>query len=205
MTLQLHDGRVLYGHALDVSLGGVFLQTDAPPDNVALGVEGNLVMRITHMNVDFPCVVVRVTYQGVGVNFVAKHSEFGMLISHDMTLGLITRTNSAFAQSMELETTLQTSVSHIKNYMLAEAASLFLLEDDQTNIVCRACTGPVNILGTRLALGEGIVGRSIAQKKSEIVHYPRKDAGFAQHIDLSSGFVTESLLCAPLIVRDKTI
>ncbi|MBF0348074.1 MAG: response regulator [Magnetococcales bacterium] len=205
MTLQLNDGTVMYGNTLDVSLGGVFLQTDMPPVGVVIGMEGKLFMKVVQLNISFPCIIARVNRDGVGVNFIASQSEFGMLISHDMTLGLITRTNSAFAQSMDLETTLQTSVSHIKDYMLAEAASLFLLESDQTHIICRACTGPVNIAGTCLSLGEGIVGRVIERGKSEIVHYPRSDSGFAEHVDLSSGFVTESLLCAPLIVRDKTI
>ncbi|HAT49490.1 MAG: response regulator [Nitrospirae bacterium] len=205
MTLELEDGNVMYGNTLDVSLGGVFLLTDAPPGNIALGTPGKLFVKVVHHNIAFPCRVVRRDHQGVGVNFMANHSEFGMLISHDMTLGLITRTNHAFAQSMDLETTLQTSVSHIKNYMQAEAASLFLLESDHAGIACRACTGPVNILGTRLMVGEGIVGRTIAQGKSEMVHYPRNDAGFAYHIDLATGFITESLLCAPLIVGDQTI
>ncbi|MEO5327404.1 MAG: response regulator [Magnetococcus sp. THC-1_WYH] len=205
MTLELTDGNVMYGNTLDVSLGGVFLLTDVPPGNIALGTPGKLFVKVVHHNIAFPCRVVRRDHQGVGVNFMANHSEFGMLISHDMTLGLITRTNHAFAQSMDLETTLQTSVSHIKNYMQAEAASLFLLENDRAGIVCRAYTGPVNILGTRLMVGEGIVGRTIAQGKSEMVHYPRSDAGFAHHIDLATGFITESLLCAPLIVGDQTI
>ncbi|MBF0109977.1 MAG: response regulator [Magnetococcales bacterium] len=205
MTLELANGSLFYGDTLDVSLGGVFLLTDASPVGVHIGMEGTLSMKVVQMNITFPCIVVRVNDQGVGVNFIAQQSEFGMLISHDMTLGLITRTNSAFAQSMDLETTLKTSVSHIKDYMLAEAASLFLLESDRTSIVCRACTGPVNITGARLSMGEGIVGRVIAQGKSEIVHYPRNDSGFAEHIDRSTGFITESLLCAPLIVGDKTI
>ncbi|MBF0435779.1 MAG: response regulator [Magnetococcales bacterium] len=205
MTLELNSGIVISGYTLDVSLGGVFLLTDTPLTHISLGDKGTIHIKIAQLNLAFPCVVARINPRGIGVNFIAKQSEFGMMISHDMTLGLITRTNNAFAQSMDLETTLKTSVSHIKNYMQAEAASLFLIEDNQSGIVCRACTGPVNIQGTRLSLGEGIVGRCIMQGKAEIVHYPKNDRGFASHIDESTGFVTESLLCAPLVVGDATI
>ena len=72
-------------------------------------------------------------------------------------------------------------------------------------MVCRACFGPVNVNGLRLAADAGIVGRSIRANSSQIVRDVKKDPDFVRSVDASTGFVTRSILCAPLSVKDQQI
>ncbi len=113
--------------------------------------------------------------------------------------------NNDFAVTLDLDTTLTISVSHMKNYLQAEAASLFLVDEDTNEIVCQACSGPVDIIGMRLKMGEGIVGAAIQSADPRIVHDVNDDVGFSQRVDEATGFKTQSILCAPLCIKNRTI
>ncbi len=205
MVLVLDDGRTIEGKTADVSLGGVFLQTTDPVTDIKMGDRGELRLAPDDVESVFPCQVVRVAEYGLGLNFQGHQATFGMFVTHGMMLDLLTSINNAFASSLDLQTTLMTSVSHIKNYLQCEAASLFLIDEESDEIVCRSCSGPVDITGTRLKRGEGVVGRTIAEDATMIIHDVRDESIFSNKVDEATGFRTESLLCAPLRVQDKVI
>lgn len=205
MSFRLKDGRVFPGRTLDVSLNGVFLITDYIQNDLFIGMEGDLHLTTEEKNLIFPCVVVRIESHGIGLKFKAKQDDFGLYITHEMMLDLMTKTSNAFALSSDMETTLKTCVDQIKSNMQAEAASLFLMENDDTELVCRACAGPVDITGTRLSAGAGIVGRTVTEGRLQVIHHAQKDDKFASQVDESTGFVTQSILCAPLNIQGKMI
>ena len=122
-----------------------------------------------------------------------EYLEFLAVIGHD------------FASSLDIGDTLNKALNRIVNYMDAEAASLFLLEDDERELTCRACFGPVNITGLRLAADAGVVGRSVQENSSQIVRDVRNDPDFARSVDDRTGFITRSILCAPLSVKDRRV
>ena len=208
MILELENGHTLAGPTHDVGLGGVFIQTELPPDTIPIGTKGKLRVDSDQLDFVFPSVVTRLEENGIGLSFTDSQADFGMFVTRDMTLTLITCTNNALAASLDLETTLQTIVSQIKVHMQVEAASLFLLEEterDHPEIVCRACSGPIDISDVSLPAGKGIVGHTIAQGFSRIVGNTDDDPNFDPSMDLTTGFVTESILCSPLTVRGHTI
>ncbi len=126
----------------------------------------------------------------------------------DATLGrpleLIAEMTGEFARSKNLETTLHAALARIAEYVGAESGSIFVLEDEHRALVCRASVGPVDIAGLRLAPGQGIVGRCVAEAAGQIVRDVRHDPDFAQHVDEQTGFTTRSILCAPMRVRDES-
>ncbi|MEO7063253.1 MAG: SpoIIE family protein phosphatase, partial [Dokdonella sp.] len=63
---------------------------------------------------------------------------------------------------------------------------------------CRICVGPVDITGARLAVGQGVVGRAVAENTAQIVVDAAIDARVWRAADEGTGFVTRSLVCAPL-------
>ncbi|MBF0248186.1 MAG: GAF domain-containing protein, partial [Alphaproteobacteria bacterium] len=205
LTLLLDDGRNYPGHTRDVSLGGVYIIPDTPGNLPECGMFGHVRFASDHDSLVFPCEVVRVAGGGIGVNFHDKQASFGMFITHDMMLDLLTSINNSFAASMDMGETLQISVDHIKNYLQCEAASLFLLENNDNVLVCRACAGPVDITGMRLRPDEGIVGRVTQGSEAIIAHDVRGDSRFAEKVDAMTGFKTESLLCAPLVIRGRVL
>ena len=122
-----------------------------------------------------------------------EYLEFLAVIGHD------------FASLLDISDTLSKALNRIVTYMDAEAASLFLLEDDERELTCRACFGPVNITGLRLAADAGIVGRSVQENVCQIVRDVKNDPDFARSVDDRTGFDTRSILCAPLSVKDRRV
>jgi sigma-B regulation protein RsbU (phosphoserine phosphatase) len=118
-------------------------------------------------------------------------------------LALVAEMSRDFAESQDIDATLQRGLERIAHTLDAEAASLFVLEDG--TLVCRGCFGPVDIAGLRLAPDAGIVGRAVQSGHSQIVRDAAKDPDFADNVDEQTGFTTRSILCAPLGVRDQLL
>lgn len=110
-----------------------------------------------------------------------------------------------FASSLNIHETLKNAIQQFLIYLDAEAASIFLLENNDTELVCMDCAGPVDITGIRLQANQGIVGNTVMRKACQMVRDVSKDPNFAQSVDKDSGFITKSILCAPLMVQDHCI
>ena len=126
-------------------------------------------------------------------------------VAHDFSahLELLAEMGQDFAASLDIGETLERALQRIAAYLDAEAASLFLLEADDRELVCRACFGPTNITGLRIGPDQGIVGRSIQENHCQIVRDVRLDPDFSKVVDEDTGFQTRSILCAPLSVKDR--
>ncbi len=120
-------------------------------------------------------------------------------------LGLLAEITQSFAFSLDIEETLQNALERFLEYLHAEADSIFLLENDDTELVCRGCAGPVDITGLRLPADAGIVGKTVTSRSCQIVKDVSKDPNFSQNVDEGTGFITRSILCAPLMVNERCI
>jgi len=120
-------------------------------------------------------------------------------------LELLARLGQDFAASLDVTHTLELALERIAGHLDAEAASLFLLERDDAELVCHACVGPVDINGLRIASGQGIVGRAVSANACQIVRDVRLDPDFARGVDDDTGFTTRSILCAPMSVKDRQV
>lgn len=112
-------------------------------------------------------------------------------------LRFLAELSQALAESLDLRETLRMAVTRIADFMQAEAASLFLL-DHAGLIECRICVGPVDITGLKLAVGQGVVGRCVADNATQIVRDASRDTRVNVRVDAETGFATRSILCAPL-------
>ena len=206
MLLVLSGGRRFFGITLDVSLGGVFLQLAQKPSDLCIGEIGEIhIVNNPDDVLVFPCIVVRIADHGVAIQFRSNNAELGVFVTHEMLLELLTKINNSFARSKDLESTLITAVEQIKHYLQSEGASLFLVDDHGEEIVCRACAGPVDITGMRLSIHEGIVGKSIREGVFQTIYNANQDPNFAKKIDQETGFFTQSVMCAPLIINGEAI
>ena len=123
----------------------------------------------------------------------------------DEHLALLAEISQKFATSLDITETLHTALGEIMNSLDAEAASIFLLENDDSVLVCRACAGPTEITGLTLPADKGIVGKAVRDNEVQMVRDVRKDSNFAVSVDQKTGFTTRSILCAPLSVKDKKL
>ncbi len=120
-------------------------------------------------------------------------------------IDLIAEMSQEFATSRDLGEALQRGLKRVAAFVEAEAASLFLIDEQSGELVCRACVGPVDIKGLRLAAGHGVVGRVVRQNAVAVLKDARHDPDFGALVDRHSGLTTRSILCAPLSVRDQRL
>lgn len=120
-------------------------------------------------------------------------------------LDLIAEMTADFARSRDIEESLRVGLEHIAIRMEAEAASLFLMDGDSGELVCRACWGPADVSGLRLPRGDGIVWRSVLHNRPQLVKNTAVDPDFTQKVDAATGFTTRTVLCAPMSVRDECV
>jgi len=113
-------------------------------------------------------------------------------------LGFLADLSQALAVSLDLRTTLEPALARILDFMQAEAASLFLLDETTNLLECRVCVGPVDIVGLKVAAGQGVVGRAVAQNAPQRIDDARNDARVNTRVDAETGFVTRAILCVPL-------
>jgi len=110
-----------------------------------------------------------------------------------------------FAQSRDINATLERGLQRIIDFVGAEGGALFMLEEDGKVLHCTSCIGGTDIVGLKLNSDEGIVGRSVQTNIGEIVRDVSKDPNFHTAVDEETGFTTRSILCAPMSVKDERI
>ncbi len=110
-----------------------------------------------------------------------------------------------FAATVDLGQTLQNCTQRILQYLDAEAGSIFLLDEDGRHLVCQACAGPLDITGLKLERDHGIVGNTITTNSLQMVRDVSQDKDFTGFVDGQTGFVTRSILCAPLQIKDDPL
>jgi sigma-B regulation protein RsbU (phosphoserine phosphatase) len=102
---------------------------------------------------------------------------------------------------MALEHTLET----IRQGLGAEAASIFLFDEAGEILECKASLGPNPATGMTVPRGTGIVGQVAEQGQAVLVEDVASYPGFYRAIDQQTGFVTRSVVCAPLIAQGKVL
>lgn len=89
----------------------------------------------------------------------------------------------------------------------AEDGSLLLLDDETNELVFVLVHGDIRneLQGYRLKSDAGIVGWVVTHREPLIVNNPRQDSRFSLEVDEEFSFVTRSILCVPMITRNKLI
>jgi sigma-B regulation protein RsbU (phosphoserine phosphatase) len=119
--------------------------------------------------------------------------------------GLLAEMTRRFADSLEIEPVLLPALQSICSEIGAEAGSLWLVDEETDEVVCRACVGLHEMTGLRLALDHGIVGRCVRENSRQSVLDVSLDPEFVASVDQDSGMKTQSILCAPMSVSDHAV
>ena len=119
-------------------------------------------------------------------------------------LRMLADLSEAFTDSIDLEHTLKEAVQKIALHMQAEAASLFLL-DENGDLLCRASAGPINVVGLRVRAGHGIVGRTVLQNRVQLIPDVQHDPDYIGSGVRVKGFEPKTMVCAPLSNRQGAL
>ncbi|MEE9152885.1 MAG: GAF domain-containing protein [candidate division NC10 bacterium] len=100
----------------------------------------------------------------------------------------------------DLQRVLELAIERVSAALHAEAGSLLLRDDTTGDLVFRVAVGPVAdwLRGRRLPAGQGIAGWVTKSGEAVLVTDTRADPRFSDTMDKAVGFVTRSILSAPL-------
>jgi GAF domain-containing protein len=120
-------------------------------------------------------------------------------------LELLYQASLEFNSTLDVDELLPTVFDRILEALAAEAGSIWLRKGD--SVVCEIARGPVGeqIEGLELPLGAGIVGSTAVTGEAELVADVRQDPRFVHQVDEATGFVTRSVLSAPLKAGDQVL
>lgn len=120
-------------------------------------------------------------------------------------VNLLASMAAEFANTLDVDETLLKALHHITDFLKAEGGAVFLLDEATQVISCVACYGATEITGLKLENGQGIVGSCVTNNQGALVRDVHNDANFYAAVDDQTGFITRSILCAPLSVKDGCV
>ncbi len=122
-------------------------------------------------------------------------------------LETILRFGAMVNSSLDIQEVLDHAMKWAEEFMNAAASSVYELDEDKGELFVRLARGDKKgpVQGMRIKVGEGVAGHVVATGKAVMVEDTSSDARFSDKVDRLTGFKTESMLCVPLIVRDRPV
>ena len=98
-------------------------------------------------------------------------------------------------------------VNVARSIFRAKAASVFLYDDERDELVFEAVAGEGerSLVGTRIASDTGVAGWVLTTRQPLIINDTTADARFSREAAERTGFVPESLMCAPLLHGEQAL
>lgn len=119
---------------------------------------------------------------------------------------LIWEITTLLQKAESLEDALRTSLAEVVKAVNAEAGTIWFYNSaGDKRIYPSFWIGGGDLTGLSLEPGEGIAGAVVQSGKSSVVKDCRKDVRWAGRFDKSTGFITKSMICVPLINKYEVI
>lgn len=122
-------------------------------------------------------------------------------------IAALVRVSSDLVRHLDEQVVIQSIINEAVNVVGAEACSVILLDENLDECYFYSATGPHDgaLQKIRFKKELGIVGKVLQSGKPISVADTERDPHHYGGVDKKTGFVTRSLICAPLNVDDKTI
>ncbi len=122
-------------------------------------------------------------------------------------LALLLDVNRILTSTLDLDRLLKIIMGQAKRVVNAEASSLMLLDEATNELFFDVTLGEKGekLRQIRLKLGEGIAGWVAKEGKPLMVADARKDPRFFVKADEVTKFETKSVLCIPLMIKERII
>jgi PAS domain S-box-containing protein len=129
------------------------------------------------------------------------------LSQHTSELLMLNRAAQVFNSTLDLDRVLVTVLEEIRHLLDVVACSVWLVDPDTRELVCRQAAGPQSdiVRGLRLAPGVGLAGWVASSGDSLIVPDVWADERHFRDVDQQTGLALSSILGVPLRVKDNVI
>lgn len=125
----------------------------------------------------------------------------------EQELNTLVDVGKALTSRLELGEVYRVAMEKVSLLLKPSAWSLLIVDENTDELCFEIAVSPVaeKLKGVRLPPGEGIAGFVAQSGEPLLVPDVKKDDRFFGQIDQSVGFVTNSIVCVPLKVNDKTL
>jgi len=116
-------------------------------------------------------------------------------------------TSQVLAATLDLDSVLESLMCQVRDYFQVEAASVALLDGETGEMVFRVAVGEASdeVVGMRMAPGEGVVGWVIQTGEPALVPVAHADERFYPGVDDATSFHTRTMLAVPIKARGRAI
>ncbi len=125
----------------------------------------------------------------------------------NMDLERLNAAGQALNASLDLDQVLVTVVRQIRELLNVQACSVWLLDEDSGELVCRRAAGAhaAKVRGWRLGPGQGLAGSVAQNGKSLLVTDTECDPRHYPGVDEETGLQMRSILSVPLRIKGKMV
>ena len=144
---------------------------------------------------------------GVARDITARKRAEKTLRRRNRELALLNRASQALTSTLDLGQVLATILEAIRHLLDVTASSVWLIDQETDELVCRQATGPQgeSVLGWRLEPGQGLAGWVACAGESLIVPDVWADERHFKGVDQQTGLPLRSILTVPLRVKNGII
>ncbi len=133
--------------------------------------------------------------------------EVRALLEYILAVDVLEQATRSLSDEHDLMNLLDKTLAYALGVLSASDASLLLTEEETGDLVFALVHGQKRqvLPGYRIRKDEGIAGWVAAHGKPVIVNDARRDPRFSTRVDEAFNFHTNSLICVPLLARQKTL
>ena len=122
-------------------------------------------------------------------------------------LSTMIKLSALMNSSLEIATIRERAINAASTLLHCQASSLLMINDQTGGLYFDVATGKNSDIIKKIELqkGEGIAGWVAENKTGIIIRDAQNDPRFFKKADKKSGFITQSMVCVPVLNKDKTI
>jgi len=122
-------------------------------------------------------------------------------------LTFLHKTSQVITATLDLDSVLRSLMAQVRHYFQVEAASVALLDEETEELVFRVADDEAGseVVGLRLAPGQGIAGWVVQTGQPALVPVASSDERFYPGVDDGTGFHTHTVLAVPVKVEAHAI
>jgi signal transduction histidine kinase len=126
---------------------------------------------------------------------------------YQQELDTILKFSALINSSLNIIEVLDNAMKWAEEFIDAEASSVYELDEENNELSIRLARGEKKgaVEGLKMKVGEGIAGSVVATGKPVVIQDVSKDKYFSDKIDRLTGFTTRSMICVPLILRNRSV
>ncbi len=141
-------------------------------------------------------------------NEISARAEMeAALLRRNRELALLNRAGRALISNLDLDQFLATVLAEVQHLLEVQSSSVWLLDPEDGQLVCRQASGPRSdtVRGWRLSEGKGLVWWAVGRGRSLVVADVSQDSRFFPAVSDQAGVNVRSVISVPLWVKQKVI